>query len=130
MAAEYPTPNPDYPTPADEVLDILRKRGYLKDQPKDTVEFWKSQASHYSDVIFRLNERIQKLTAIAMQFEDRAKATEAEIARIRTTEHASAHALDCVRQHLSLDLISDEHPNATLNRILKRISDAEEESQP
>lgn len=44
-----------------------------------------------------------------------------ELTRVRTTENASAHALDCIRQELKLDLIDGEHPSDTAKRISKEI---------
>jgi hypothetical protein len=47
----------------------------------------------------------------------RRKDAEAEILRLRTTETDSAHALDRIRQYLGLELIPQEHPAQTANRI-------------
>ena len=44
-----------------------------------------------------------------------------ELYRVRSVEGASAHALDCLRQELGLDLIRSEHPQDTLKRIRKQI---------
>lgn len=47
----------------------------------------------------------------------RNKELEAEILRLRTTETASAHALDRLRQFFCLDLIPSEPPSNTAHRI-------------
>ena len=41
----------------------------------------------------------------------------AELHRVRTTEHAAAHALDVLRQSAGLSLIQGEHPVDTGKRI-------------
>lgn len=51
------------------------------------------------------------------------KILEEEILRLRTTETASAHALDIIRQHLKLDLLPQEHPATLGNRIVKAIEE-------
>lgn len=45
---------------------------------------------------------------------------QAELHRCRTTETASAHALDVVRQHHGLPLIPGEHPSDTAKRLADR----------
>jgi hypothetical protein len=40
-----------------------------------------------------------------------------ELYRVRTNQQAAAHALDCLRQDLGLDLIQQEHPMDTYKRI-------------
>lgn len=45
---------------------------------------------------------------------------QAELHRCRTTETASAHALDVVRQHHDLPLIPGEHPSDTAKRLTAR----------
>lgn len=44
-----------------------------------------------------------------------------EIYRLRTTNTAAAHALDCLRQFFGLDLIPGEHPADTRKRIEQEI---------
>jgi len=46
---------------------------------------------------------------------------EAEILRLRTTETASAHALDVLRQQLGTDLVPNEHPSDLCLRLSEEI---------
>jgi len=52
------------------------------------------------------------------------KSLNEELYRVRTTQQASGHALDRVRQFLGLDLIRNEHPSDTAKRIEKSIGDS------
>lgn len=49
------------------------------------------------------------------------KDREIELARIRISQGAAAHALDSIRQYFSLALIPSEHPADTRIRIMESI---------
>ena len=68
------------------------------------------------------NERDAARTKnLLRQERERNKTLSKELYRVRTTENASAHALDCLRQELGLDLVEGEHPQTTLKRIREKI---------
>lgn len=52
-----------------------------------------------------------------------------ELLRIRTTENASAHALDVLRQTLGLPLIDSEHPMDLQNRIMGQVMESGEKKK-
>ena len=58
------------------------------------------------------------------ELRDALRDREAELYRVRSTEAASAHALDRVRQHLGLDLRPIEHPGNLALRIMQAIDEA------
>lgn len=74
--------------------------------------------SRYAEMYQLWSSTTRELAEVKAKLKDR----EAELLRVRTTGHAAAHAIDCWRQDLGLDLIPDECPKETVERIGEMLS--------
>ncbi len=87
------------------------------------VEAVEESAKHRTrDGSLKNNRRDSEYVAEHIKVQaERISTLEAELLRVRTTEHAAAHALDCVRSLVGLDLIDGEHPADTRKRICQKM---------
>lgn len=71
------------------------------------------------ETCYDLDREIKQIELKYNSLKNKIKNLQEELLRVRTTETASAHALDIIRQELGISLKQNEHPANLLIRIRK-----------